>query len=392
MLRHLLKLNWNKKRQNFLLIIEVFLCFIVLFAVFTTIIHFRKNYNQSAGFEYKNKIAVNFINPWANTAADSSRLYFQNIASQLYAVPGVEKVSLFASNYPYSNISFKKMIRSDNDEVYAIPYIVDSGFLQVLKLQLISGRWFNSIDPAAKLRPVVISESLQSILFPGNNAVGNTFSEQDMLLKVVGVVGDFKDEGDFKSAEPKYFLLADSTAAQQTTSSILISYSPESEASIEPAVFKTLQNAVENRDIKIDYLNHLRERRNNMTIVPVLVLIMIAAFLVFNVSLGLFGILWFNISKRRGEIALRIAVGANKGQILLQIIGEVFVLSSFALLPGSLFAVQFPLLNVFNLPGDTYLLAYLFSLASIYLITIACAVYPGYLATRVYPAIALHEE
>ena len=63
MLKHLFKLIWNKKKQNFLLIAEMLVSFLVIFAVFTLLIYFYRNYKQPMGFDYENVWAVKFDKP-----------------------------------------------------------------------------------------------------------------------------------------------------------------------------------------------------------------------------------------------------------------------------------------------------------------------------------------
>jgi putative ABC transport system permease protein len=124
----------------------------------------------------------------------------------------------------------------------------------------------------------------------------------------------------------------------------------------------------------------------------VIVLLIVAGFLIINVALGLFGVLSLNINKRKGEIGLRRAIGASGNSISKQLVAEALVLSSISLIAGSFFAVQFPLLNVFDLPASIYLISIILSILSIYLLVIICSLYPGRQAAAIYPAVALHEE
>lgn len=123
-----------------------------------------------------------------------------------------------------------------------------------------------------------------------------------------------------------------------------------------------------------------------------IILMIVAAFLIINVALGLFGVLWYNINLRKSEIGLRRAVGASGNAVSKQLVGEALMLSTFALILGSFFAIQFPLLNVFDLPAGIYIVALLLSIAFIYLLVIVCAFYPGKQAAAIYPAVALHED
>jgi putative ABC transport system permease protein len=56
------------------------------------------------------------------------------------------------------------------------------------------------------------------------------------------------------------------------------------------------------------------------------------------------------------------------------------------------FAFQFPLLNVFDLEAGTYIIAIFLATLFIYLLVLACSLYPGRQAAAIYPAVALHEE
>jgi putative ABC transport system permease protein len=121
-------------------------------------------------------------------------------------------------------------------------------------------------------------------------------------------------------------------------------------------------------------------------------MLIVAGFLIINVALGLFGVLWYNINMRRSEIGLRRALGATGKSISFQLIAESLLLSSLSVLIGCFFAVQFPLMNVFDLPAGIYISAILLSVLFIYTLVIVCALYPGKQAAAIYPAVALHEE
>ena len=64
------------------------------------------------------------------------------------------------------------------------------------------------------------------------------------------------------------------------------------------------------------------------------------------VALGLLGVLWQNVTQRTREIGLRRAKGAAKVDVQRQILGEIGVMTTLALLAGVLVVVQFPLLDI----------------------------------------------
>ena len=109
---------------------------------------------------------------------------------------------------------------------------------------------------------------------------------------------------------------------------ILINVQPNADAAFESKLFKSLSNAI-GSSIEIVHLTDERKRINSITLVPMIVLFIVAGFLIINVALGLFGVLWYNISKRKSEIGLRRAVGASGNSISKQLVGEALVLATF---------------------------------------------------------------
>jgi putative ABC transport system permease protein len=263
---------------------------------------------------------------------------------------------------------------------------------------MLEGRWFNDADNVAgKYRPVVINEKLKEELFGKENPVGKILSQEQYddtkpqdVFRVIGVAGNMKDKGDYQSIEPGLFTTID-TGSMRWNGNILLKVKPGTDAAFEAGLFKSLSNAT-GSSIEIEHLDKKLVTKNKVMIVPLIVTLIVVGFLIINVALGLFGVLWYNINKRRGEIGLRRAVGATGSSVSKQLVGEAMVLSTFALIVGSFFAVQFPLLNVFDLPASVYISALILAVLFVYVLVILCALYPGRQAAAIYPAVALHEE
>jgi putative ABC transport system permease protein len=68
------------------------------------------------------------------------------------------------------------------------------------------------------------------------------------------------------------------------------------------------------------------------------------------------------------------------------------VLSTISLIIGCFFALQFPLLNVFDLEAGIYVIAIIISIIFIYILVMLCALYPSRQAAAILPAVALHED
>ncbi|HRI19660.1 MAG TPA: ABC transporter permease [Panacibacter sp.] len=389
MLKHLFKLIWNKKKQNALLISEIFISFIVIFAVFTLIVYNYQNYKKPMGFDYDNVWTASYTNALQTENNDSLSLFYETVRKTVKSMPEVKEVSFSSNNVPFYQNTSQGGIGYKGNNISSVNwYQVEIGYKDVMNMKVLDGRWFTKEDIVAKNTPIVINETLKNILFGNESAVGK-ITEGDK--KVIGVVQDVKAKGDYAPSGTAVYASLD-TGSFRWLGKIVIKVIPGADAAFEGKLYKTLANSMKNSSVEIEHLTDKRTSINYFSLVPMIVLLIVAFFLIINVALGLFGVLWYNINKRRGEIGLRRAVGASGNAVSKQLVGEALVLTTFALIIGSFFAVQFPLLNVFDLSANIYIIALLSTIVFIYLLVIICAFYPGRQAAAVYPAVALHEE
>jgi len=347
------------------------------------------NFKKPMGFNYENVWTVNVTYPQGISSADSMQQYQQTLRQLIQSMPQVEGVSFASSNVPFSSNTMNNMMSYKNNQYVANQYFADANYPKVLGLSLNAGRWFSEADKASKYPPAMINETLKKKLFGNEDAVGKIIGPGNM--RIVGVINDFKDKGDYQKIEGGYYRLSD-TSNVWWLASILVAVKPNTTAAFEAKLYKAVSNYLKTSNLEIEHLSKKRISKNNVTLVPMIILIIVAGFLIINVALGLFGVLWYNINKRKAEIGLRRAVGATGNAVTKQLIGEALVLSTISLIIGAFFAVQFPLLNVFDLQANIYIAALLMAVAFIYLLVMFCALYPGKQAAAIYPAVALHEE
>jgi putative ABC transport system permease protein len=395
MLTHLFKLIWNKKKQNFLLITEMFISFIVMFAVFTLIVYYYNNYKKPMGFDYDNVWVVSYTAPETINRADSVEMFHNTLKQMLRSMPQIKEVSLSSGNVPFSMNTSNSMINYGNNSALANFYGVEDSYAKLLNMHMEEGRWFTEADKVHSVEPVVINSTLKKKLFGNEMAIGkflgqNDPNNQSTKQKVIGVVDDIKDKGDYQAIEAGLYKYID-TGWARWIGTIIIKVNPDADAAFESRLFKSLSNAI-GTSIEIEHMDKKRQSKNKLALVPMIVMLIVAGFLIINVALGLFGVLWYNINRRISEIGLRRAIGATSGQVYKQFVGEVLVLAFFGIALGLLLAAQFPLLQVFGVETGVYVAAMVASVIAIFLLAAACAAYPSRQAAKIAPARALHEE
>lgn len=394
MFTHLFKLIWNKRKQNFLLMAEMLVSFLVIFAVFTLSVYYYRNYKKPMGFEHENVWVVSYNNTLKTENNDSLSLFYETLRRTITSMPQVKEISFTGSNIPFAQSSMQTGLSYNKKQFTGIDmYTVEDSYAAVLNMKILEGRWFGKQDIAARYRPVVINAGLKEKLFGNNGAVGKLIGDGDDQIRkqVIGVVEDMKYKGDYSIAGTGFYSRVD-TASFQWLDKILIQVTPNADAAFEGRLYKTVAGYLKNANIEIEHLTNKRKNANYFYVVPMIVLLIVAGFLISNVALGLFGVLWYNINKRKTEIGLRRAVGASRRSVSGQLVAEALILATLSLIIGSIFAVQFPLLHVFHLPAGVYITALFFAILFIYLLVLLCALYPGRQAAAIYPAVALHEE
>ena len=399
MSRHLLKLVWNRKGTNLLLMVEIFFSFLVLFAVVTLGLFYLDNVRHPLGYRYQDVWCVSMdtklAGDWPPEAAETLR----RLQSTLAELAEVE-ASAPAFSAPYENASWTSGYTLDG-KVYDYELnVVSDRFKDVLGLELLRGRWFSREDDGAAFDPVLVNERMAQGVFGAEDPVGRIIPQDKHTdgaprteMRVIGVFGDYRQHGEY-SVPTQYVLHRQVDAADKPKPRVLlVKVRPGTPAAFEEALLARLQATARDWSFTTKPLAEMRDSNHRDRLAPVLAFSLVAGFLLLMVALGLTGVLWQTVTQRTREIGLRRAKGASAGRIHTQILGEILVMTSLALALGVAVVVQFPLLDLlgFVRPG-VFASSLAISIVALYGVTVACGFYPSRIATRIAPADALRYE
>jgi putative ABC transport system permease protein len=389
MINHLIKLIWNRKRANFLIALEIFFSFLVLFIVIVLAVYLSDNYRRPLGFNYENvwniEIAMNEDSDEIHTAEQGEtgrQLYLAlRELDEIVAVGGTDhRAFSWGGSFGGSRFFFRRN------------YVTDD-FATVMGVKLIRGRWFSKEDDGTNKNPIVINRLAAEAIFRNEDPVGRDIPGFDghESVRVVGVIDDFRHGGDFYLPENIIFYRMDPW--NRPPAYLLIKLRPGTTRQFEEKLVSRLHEIAKDWSFQVQPLYELREASLQILLIPLGIAGLVAAFLMIMVALGLTGVLWQNVTQRTKEIGLRRANGATRRRIYRQILGELFIITSFGLLAGVLVVVQVPLLDLIgSISTKVYLFSLIISLMMIYFLTLLCGLYPSWLATKVQPANALHYE
>lgn len=387
MITHILKLIWNKKGSNALMILEIFLSFLVLFFVLAYVFFNLEKTNAPLGFETEDRWQVMLDNV---EDLDSVSLLntVESLESNLLAMEEIEAVSFTASIAPFSGSRWT----SGNDEngfnfsSFIVP--ADHMLDDALDVKLVEGRWFEEDDVNAAITPIIMTKAFMDEYYDGKSMVDSTFLFEG-INKIIGVVEAYKYIGEFADIKPTMFVFREPV---ENTGSILLKMKAGTPTAFEETLSAVVNTTTKKTGNIIQNLEKVRKEDSRENWMIFIALLSVCGFLCVNVALGLFGVLWYNINKRKSEIGLRQALGAHGTDITKQFIIEVLLITIIALLIGIFFAIQVPLLQLTEYPNKMFYKAIVYASLIIMTLVLLCALFPSFQAAKITPATSLHED
>lgn len=404
MIKQALKIMWRKRGQNGFLLFEMILSFLILFGVFSLVTFQLRKYYQPLGFESEN-VATAFIEfgdlrkEYGYTDKEGyDTLKFMHHLDQLkrevLQIDGINDASYSINVLPFNNSTWGVGNQTDAEGVisYEHSYLIfaDEDYGNVLRPKLSQGRLFTKEDKVAKYPPILVNELFVEKYAKDNEKVlGKKIQIWGKLYDVVGVMSNFKFRGEFFDETPVILPLMQQSDIINT---LLVTFDNTANPSWEYEFQQVLEKSLKGVSFFHFKLEDTRIRSSRRKWVMIYGLLALGLFLVINVAMGIFGMLQYTIKKRRGEIGLRKALGAKHGDIRRQFLIEMLILTSIAVVVGSFLSIQVPLLDLFEWENSTFYYAIIFTILFIYAVVIICSLIPSIQASKIQPAIALHEN
>ena len=392
MIKHILTLIWNKKGANSLVLIEIFLAFLVLVAVLSFCFFNIDRLSEPMGFETDNMKYIKYGDLDHLDSLQRSDAIKQ-LRRELQALELVESVAFSHDVSPYGGSNWCHGNDDNGYDVRACYSVVDFNFIETNGMKIIAGRDFREEDMMGTYPAIIPNKMFMEETFGEKSMLDSLIIWQGDESRIIGIVEAYKYDGEFKESENKMLALyAPKFDPYVRLTNAYLKLDQSADVAYEEKISKVVQSVLKTTSFVIQDAPLLRKRSNLETWIPIVALLSMCLFLCINVALGLFGVLSYAISKRKGEVGLRRAVGAHAGAITMQFILEIVLLAALAIGIGTFFAIQIPLLKVMDIEASVFYRGIIFSVVIILLVVTACALYPSIQASRIHPATALHED
>lgn len=344
-----------------------------------------------------NNLLMFAVNPQLNRyEPDRTRQVYRDLQDQLAATPGVRsaaltRVPLLSGSTSTTGVWLPGKSESTGVHIMA----VSPGFFQTMAIGVQLGRDFSWADVDAAPKVAIINETAARTLFPDGSALGRRFGferEQSTDVEIVGIIRDTKYSSLREAAPPTVY----QPYMQGTPRGMAVVVRTAGDPA---ALVESVRDAVRRVDAALPLSNIATqteqiERRfaqerlfaNAYTLFGVLALTL--------ASIGLFGLMSYNVSRRTNEIGIRMALGATGHTVARMVLGEslLVVAAGVALgLAGALAAGRFVTTILFGLePNDA--MTIVVAVILIAAVTIAAAYVPARRASRVDPMVALRQD
>src|SRR5437667_5650933 len=357
--------------------------------------------NVDPGFRPERVLSMH-LSTTAFRATQQRADFYNRVLEQVESLPGVESLGitseLFIGGNPERELTPEGDARTISERLRFRSDEISGGFFKAVGTPLLRGRFFSKADKPDSPRVAIISDAMARRLWPGRDPVGKRFrlgpGDSDRpWFTVVGVVGDMRRQGLEKEPIPQMFEPLAQNPPRLAT--LLVRTSVDDPLKMAGAVQAAVRRVekyvplygVTTLDNRLGAF--LAERRFQTS--PLIGFSVVALLMA---AIGIYGLIQYSVATRTHEIGIRMAVGAQAGDVFRMIIREGLKLSLTGLVLGLLGALWLGQAGSSLLFGVTATDPLTFITVSLLLTAVATAAcyFPARRALKVEPIAALRQE
>ena len=402
------------RAQGIFVAAEMALSLVLLIGAGLMIRSLSRLWSVSPGFNPHNVLTFNLALPAAvGKSPDGLRTYFRQLHEKLDTIPGVQASSLFAGSLPMMGdaawpfwIDGEPKPVSENDMKLAIWYSVEPEYFTAMQIPLKRGRLLTSKDNEHAPIVIVVDEIFARKYFGNQDPVGKriNFAKERPQAEIVGVVGHVKhwglDAGSRETIPTQFYApflqLPDNSMSWWATTSVTVVMRTQGAplglvGSIRQRMKQMNSEQVIYDEEPVDNIlsRSLASRRFSMILLDVFAALALALSCV-----GIYGVVSYLVGRRTHEIGIRIALGANRSDVLRLVLGEGVKMALIGVAVGlaAAFALTRLMANMLFGVSTTDPLTFGSVAILLILVSLAACYIPARRAMRVDPMIALRYE
>jgi putative ABC transport system permease protein len=276
--------------------------------------------------------------------------FFERLEDRLRTLPGIEAAG-GVTPLPFSgndrSSSFSVAGRPDpgpGNHPDASHLTVLGDYFRAMHIPLLAGRGFDSRDSREAVAVVMVNEAFVKKFFDGRNALGQHIivdhaeKAKDRPLEIIGVVGNTRHESLAIEPIPEFYIPFAQDPDRRMY--LVLRTSSEKLAGLENSARDAIQEI--DRDIYVPHLAALEKLIGNTLAQPrfnMMLLAVFAAVAMVLAAIGIYGVIAYSVTQRTREIGIRMALGAQKTQMLGMVLRQSMLLVALGIAIGFLVAL-----------------------------------------------------
>jgi predicted permease len=389
----------NDRLRQLLVVSEMSLALVLLVGAGLLIRSYSRLQSVQGGFDPHNVLTAQIALPQGAYPAPAQRVAFMdNLLLRLRNLPGVSSaaaVTRLPMNAGSSSRSIVAEGRARKEEDDSADYsVVTPDFFSALHIPLLAGRVLTDSDSQTSPAVAVINESMARYYWPGQDPVGKRFQRDDATswMEVVGVVRDVHQHSLGDKPRPAFFVPYPQDPWASVTIVVRTIATPESLIS---AVQQTVTSIDSNQPLyrvrtldTIVFLSVAAKRFN------MLLLETFAGIALLLAAIGIYGVISYSVAQRTSEIGIRMALGAQRSDVLRLVIGQGVKLAALGIFIGlaAAFGLTRLMASLLFGVGAYDPIAFAVAAAILLFVAIAACYIPARRAVAVDPMVALRHE
>ncbi|HLK64237.1 MAG TPA: ABC transporter permease [Bryobacteraceae bacterium] len=387
--------------RNLLVVGQVAVSLVLL--VLTSMLYrgFTRELKAGPGFRTDHLLLMSFDPSLVKFSEAQTQQFFKQLVDRAAAMPGVKSAAL-ASVLPMFPVQDGRAIAPENyqfpkgkDAESMLSATVDNHYFETMDVKIVHGRAFGPADTASTPKVAVINEVVASKYWPNQDPVGKRFHLDDSRGPLVQVIGVAKTAKYLFISEPplEYFYLP--LSQNPKTHMSLVAQSVGDAQGLAAPLREAVRGIDANQPIyDVRTMEDFYQARAVKT--PDMIVETVGAMGVLGLLLamvGLYGLVAYSVSRRTREFGIRMAIGAERTQVLRMVMRQGLWLSLAGILIGLVLSQGArQVLNSAFGPGDAGPVTFVLVPAALLAVTLLAAFVPALRASRVPPMKALRYE
>jgi predicted permease len=330
--------------RDLLLVVQIAICAVLVTSSLVAVRGLVRSLHSNFGFEPKNALLVETALSMAGYSADRAPAMQKRMIDALETIPGVKSVGLVDRLPLYygansSNVFTDKTTdrRPANAAAEAMIYNISPEYFHAARTSLLAGRTLSWHDDKNAPPVAVVNREFASKIFgSATDAMGKYFWRDGTRIQVVGIVEDGKYASLAEDPQPAMFL---PILQSPSTQVCLVVRSDGDPQQLAAAIKSTVQGLDAGLPFDIRTWDHELESAlfpSRMATLSLGVLGVLGAMLSIT---GVFGMAAYSVSKRLRELGIRMALGAQRKEVLQAALGRAFKLLAFGSAAGLLLGI-----------------------------------------------------